>query len=146
MHLLQGYAKIKEWLGEVARLSDFGLLPVESISQLVSFFVSAWLFLSPILTLIETILQYLVLDVLKCIVCISQQAWPTGTQQILIPSSWQQVPGVAIHSSAHQSNVAESPLETVDGATQQQHNWRSDLVPKPFLNLLTNFKGVYCAL
>uniref|UniRef100_A0A3Q1BVS1 non-specific serine/threonine protein kinase n=1 Tax=Amphiprion ocellaris TaxID=80972 RepID=A0A3Q1BVS1_AMPOC len=26
------------------------------------------------------------------------QAWPTGTQQILIPSSWQQVPGVAIHS------------------------------------------------
>uniref|UniRef100_A0A7N9B1W4 non-specific serine/threonine protein kinase n=1 Tax=Mastacembelus armatus TaxID=205130 RepID=A0A7N9B1W4_9TELE len=33
------------------------------------------------------------------------QAWPTGTQQILIPSSWQQVPGVAIHNSAHQSNV-----------------------------------------
>ncbi|XP_011612555.1 homeodomain-interacting protein kinase 1 isoform X2 [Takifugu rubripes] len=51
-------------------------------------------------------------------------AWPTGTQQILIPSSWQQVPGVAIHSSAHQSNVAESPLGPVDGATQQQHNWR----------------------
>uniref|UniRef100_A0AAQ5XQ43 non-specific serine/threonine protein kinase n=1 Tax=Amphiprion ocellaris TaxID=80972 RepID=A0AAQ5XQ43_AMPOC len=40
------------------------------------------------------------------------QAWPTGTQQILIPSSWQQVPGVAIHSSAHQSNVTASPLET----------------------------------
>ncbi|KAI4827933.1 hypothetical protein KUCAC02_031290 [Chaenocephalus aceratus] len=38
-------------------------------------------------------------------------AWPTGTQQILIPSSWQQVPGVAIHSSAHQSTVPESPLE-----------------------------------
>uniref|UniRef100_A0A674NMP4 non-specific serine/threonine protein kinase n=1 Tax=Takifugu rubripes TaxID=31033 RepID=A0A674NMP4_TAKRU len=32
---------------------------------------------------------------------LTQQAWPTGTQQILIPSSWQQVPGVAIHSSAH---------------------------------------------
>uniref|UniRef100_A0AAX7V321 non-specific serine/threonine protein kinase n=1 Tax=Astatotilapia calliptera TaxID=8154 RepID=A0AAX7V321_ASTCA len=28
---------------------------------------------------------------------LTQQAWPTGTQQILIPSSWQQVPGVAIH-------------------------------------------------
>ncbi|XP_035517849.1 homeodomain-interacting protein kinase 1 isoform X4 [Morone saxatilis] len=53
------------------------------------------------------------------------QAWPTGTQQILIPSSWQQVPGVAIHSSAHQSNVAESPLETLDASTQQGHSWRS---------------------
>uniref|UniRef100_A0A674MJT3 non-specific serine/threonine protein kinase n=1 Tax=Takifugu rubripes TaxID=31033 RepID=A0A674MJT3_TAKRU len=46
------------------------------------------------------------------------QAWPTGTQQILIPSSWQQVPGVAIHSSAHQSNVAESPLGPVDVVKQ----------------------------
>lgn len=98
-------------------------------------------------TLFETILQYLALDVLKCNVCIFQQAWPTGTQQILIPSSWQQVPGVAIHSSAHQSNVAESPLETVDGATQQQHNWRSGLVPQQrFLSLLTTFKGVCCAV
>ncbi|KAM4613865.1 homeodomain-interacting protein kinase 1 isoform 4-T4 [Polymixia lowei] len=55
------------------------------------------------------------------------QAWPTGTQQILIPSSWQQVPGVAIHSSTHQSAVAESPLETLhsNAATQQGHSWRS---------------------
>ncbi|KAM7006867.1 homeodomain-interacting protein kinase 1 isoform 4-T4 [Tautogolabrus adspersus] len=53
------------------------------------------------------------------------QAWPTGTQQILIPSSWQQVPGVAIHSSAHQTTVAESPLETLDASTQQGHSWRS---------------------
>ncbi|KAM8916644.1 homeodomain-interacting protein kinase 1 isoform 4-T4 [Spinachia spinachia] len=52
------------------------------------------------------------------------QAWPTGTQQILIPSSWQQVPGVAIHSSAHQSNVAESPLHS-NASTQQGHSWRS---------------------
>ncbi|KAM4613863.1 homeodomain-interacting protein kinase 1 isoform 2-T2 [Polymixia lowei] len=54
-------------------------------------------------------------------------AWPTGTQQILIPSSWQQVPGVAIHSSTHQSAVAESPLETLhsNAATQQGHSWRS---------------------
>uniref|UniRef100_A0A4W6BZK2 non-specific serine/threonine protein kinase n=1 Tax=Lates calcarifer TaxID=8187 RepID=A0A4W6BZK2_LATCA len=58
---------------------------------------------------------------------LTQQAWPTGTQQILIPSSWQQVSGVAIHSSAHQSNVAESPLETLhsDAATQQGNSWRS---------------------
>lgn len=55
----------------------------------------------------------------------SQQAWPTGTQQILIPSSWQQLPGVAIHSSAHQSAVAESPLETHEGSSQQGHIWRS---------------------
>ncbi|XP_061688863.1 homeodomain-interacting protein kinase 1 isoform X2 [Syngnathoides biaculeatus] len=55
------------------------------------------------------------------------QAWPTGTQQILIPSSWQQVPGVAIHSSAHQANIAESPQDShhTDTTTQQGHNWRS---------------------
>ncbi|XP_060898053.1 homeodomain-interacting protein kinase 1-like isoform X3 [Labrus mixtus] len=56
---------------------------------------------------------------------LTQQAWPTGTQQILIPSSWQQVPGVAIHSSAHQTTVPESPLETLDASTQQGHSWRS---------------------
>uniref|UniRef100_A0A3P8UZB4 non-specific serine/threonine protein kinase n=1 Tax=Cynoglossus semilaevis TaxID=244447 RepID=A0A3P8UZB4_CYNSE len=55
------------------------------------------------------------------------QAWPTGTQQILIPSSWQQVPGVAIHSSAHQTNVAGSPLEphNSEAAPQQGQSWRS---------------------
>ncbi|XP_077385521.1 homeodomain-interacting protein kinase 1 isoform X2 [Festucalex cinctus] len=54
-------------------------------------------------------------------------AWPTGTQQILIPSSWQQVPGVAIHSSAHQANIAESPRDShhADANAQQGHNWRS---------------------
>ncbi|XP_026203113.1 homeodomain-interacting protein kinase 1 isoform X3 [Anabas testudineus] len=58
---------------------------------------------------------------------LTQQAWPTGTQQILIPSSWQQVPGVAIHNSAHQSNVTGSPLDTIrsDAAAQQGHSWRS---------------------
>ncbi|XP_034536484.1 homeodomain-interacting protein kinase 1 isoform X2 [Notolabrus celidotus] len=56
---------------------------------------------------------------------LTQQAWPTGTQQILIPSSWQQVPGVAIHSSTHQSTVAESPMGTLDATTQQGHSWRS---------------------
>nr|XP_057910398.1 homeodomain-interacting protein kinase 1 isoform X2 [Doryrhamphus excisus] len=63
---------------------------------------------------------------------LTQQAWPTGTQQILIPSSWQQVPGVAIHSSAHQANVAESPREShhSDAAAQQAHNWRSTTQPK----------------
>ncbi|KAK2862349.1 hypothetical protein Q5P01_001882 [Channa striata] len=54
------------------------------------------------------------------------QAWPTGTQQILIPSSWQQVSGVAIHNPPHQSNVT-SPLDTLrsNAATQQGHSWKS---------------------
>uniref|UniRef100_A0A8C2X0W8 non-specific serine/threonine protein kinase n=1 Tax=Cyclopterus lumpus TaxID=8103 RepID=A0A8C2X0W8_CYCLU len=57
---------------------------------------------------------------------LTQQAWPTGTQQILIPSSWQQVPGVAIHSAAHQSAVPEAPLEArhSSASTQQGHSWR----------------------
>ncbi|XP_071193013.1 homeodomain-interacting protein kinase 2-like isoform X4 [Salvelinus alpinus] len=53
------------------------------------------------------------------------QAWPAGTQQILIPSSWQQVPGVAIHGSSHQTVVAESPVETLLPDTAQHTNsWR----------------------
>ncbi|KAM9534308.1 homeodomain-interacting protein kinase 1-like isoform 2-T4 [Salvelinus alpinus] len=52
-------------------------------------------------------------------------AWPAGTQQILIPSSWQQVPGVAIHGSTHQSVVTESPVETLlPDTAQQTHSWR----------------------
>ncbi|XP_011473857.3 homeodomain-interacting protein kinase 1-like isoform X1 [Oryzias latipes] len=55
------------------------------------------------------------------------QTWPAGTQQILIPSSWQQVPGVAIHSSTHQNHVSESPLDSIhsDAAVQQGHSWRN---------------------
>uniref|UniRef100_A0A8C7Z7H5 non-specific serine/threonine protein kinase n=1 Tax=Oryzias sinensis TaxID=183150 RepID=A0A8C7Z7H5_9TELE len=57
---------------------------------------------------------------------LTQQTWPAGTQQILIPSSWQQVPGVAIHSSTHQNHVSESPLDSIhsDAAVQQGHSWR----------------------
>lgn len=32
---------------------------------------------------------------------------------------------MAIHSSAHQSSVTESPLETLDASMQQGHSWRS---------------------
>ncbi|XP_027859969.1 homeodomain-interacting protein kinase 1 isoform X3 [Xiphophorus couchianus] len=55
------------------------------------------------------------------------QAWPTGAQQILIPSSWQQVPGVAIHGSAHQANVTASPLEAIHSgaAVQTGQSWRN---------------------
>ncbi|XP_067091505.1 homeodomain-interacting protein kinase 1-like isoform X1 [Osmerus mordax] len=53
------------------------------------------------------------------------QAWPTSAQQILIPSSWQQVPGVAVHGAAGQS-ASESHMETLlaDAATQHTHGWR----------------------
>ena len=73
---------------------------------------------------------------LSLLPCTLQQAWPTGTQQILIPSSWQQVPGVAIHSSAHQSAVVESPLDALHqgsaaAAGQQGHSWRWVVASEP---------------
>ena len=84
-----------------------------------------------------------------CPVCLShhpplpspQQAWPTGTQQILIPSSWQQVPGVAIHGTAPPSAVVESPLGVLHSgvASQQAHSWR--WVDRPGQHLLGWDKG-----
>ncbi|KAK7119825.1 hypothetical protein R3I94_021608 [Phoxinus phoxinus] len=57
---------------------------------------------------------------------LTQQAWPAGTQQILIPSAWQQVPGMTIHNSSHQPVVTESPLEALlsENSTQQTSSWR----------------------
>ncbi|XP_055016055.1 homeodomain-interacting protein kinase 1 [Boleophthalmus pectinirostris] len=53
------------------------------------------------------------------------QAWPSGAQQILIPSTWQQVSGMALHSASHQGtlNQDHSPLHQ-EGAAQA-HSWRS---------------------
>uniref|UniRef100_A0A673LFF0 non-specific serine/threonine protein kinase n=1 Tax=Sinocyclocheilus rhinocerous TaxID=307959 RepID=A0A673LFF0_9TELE len=58
---------------------------------------------------------------------LTQQAWPAGTQQILIPSAWQQVPGMTIHNSSHQPVVTEPPLETLlsENSTQQTSSWRA---------------------
>ncbi|XP_042589589.1 homeodomain-interacting protein kinase 1 isoform X5 [Cyprinus carpio] len=55
------------------------------------------------------------------------QAWPAGTQQILIPSAWQQVPGMTLHNSSHQPVVNESPLETLlsESSTQQTSSWKA---------------------
>ncbi|XP_035244165.1 homeodomain-interacting protein kinase 1-like isoform X2 [Anguilla anguilla] len=52
-------------------------------------------------------------------------AWPAGTQQILIPSTWQQMPGVAIHNPAPPI-IPESPMGALlsDGSAQQMPNWR----------------------
>ncbi|TRZ02976.1 hypothetical protein DNTS_004983 [Danionella cerebrum] len=52
---------------------------------------------------------------------LTQQAWPSGTQQILIPSTWQQMPGMSIHSS----NVPESPLEALLSEGAQAASWRA---------------------
>uniref|UniRef100_A0A8C1PQW3 non-specific serine/threonine protein kinase n=1 Tax=Cyprinus carpio TaxID=7962 RepID=A0A8C1PQW3_CYPCA len=51
---------------------------------------------------------------------LTQQAWPAGTQQILIPSAWQQVPGMTLHNSSHQPVVTESPPETLLSDSSKQ--------------------------
>ncbi|KAM3935150.1 homeodomain-interacting protein kinase 1 isoform 4-T4 [Leptodactylus fuscus] len=49
------------------------------------------------------------------------QAWPGGTQQILLPSTWQQLPGVALHNSVQPATVIP---ETI-GSNQQLTEWRN---------------------
>ncbi|XP_067095140.1 homeodomain-interacting protein kinase 1 isoform X2 [Osmerus mordax] len=50
--------------------------------------------------------------------------WPAGTQQILIPSTWQQMPGMSIHNPGQQV-VPGSPMGVPhsDGSGQQGSNW-----------------------
>ncbi|XP_046895321.1 homeodomain-interacting protein kinase 1 isoform X6 [Hypomesus transpacificus] len=56
---------------------------------------------------------------------LAQQGWPAGTQQILIPSTWQQMPGMSLHNPAQQV-VPDSPmgLPHADSSGQQGSNWR----------------------
>ncbi|CAL9704071.1 unnamed protein product [Knipowitschia caucasica] len=49
------------------------------------------------------------------------QAWPSGAQQILIPSSWQQVSGINLHQSALSQD--QTPLH--QEGTAQAHSWRN---------------------
>ncbi|MEE6493287.1 hypothetical protein FKM82_016783 [Ascaphus truei] len=72
---------------------------------------------------------------------LTQQAWPGGTQQILLPSTWQQLPGVALHNSVQPTAVIP---ETI-GTNQHLTDWRnahshgnqySTLMQQP--SLLTN--------
>nr|KAF6304728.1 homeodomain interacting protein kinase 1 [Pipistrellus kuhlii] len=49
------------------------------------------------------------------------QAWPGGTQQILLPSTWQQLPGVALHNSVQPAAVIPEAM----GGGQQLADWRS---------------------
>ncbi|XP_029912005.1 homeodomain-interacting protein kinase 1 isoform X2 [Myripristis murdjan] len=51
------------------------------------------------------------------------QGWPAGTQQILIPSTWQQMPGMAIHNPG-QAVVPDSPMGAPISDSQQTSSWR----------------------
>ncbi|XP_063811491.1 homeodomain-interacting protein kinase 1 isoform X3 [Pseudophryne corroboree] len=51
---------------------------------------------------------------------LTQQAWPGGTQQILLPSAWQQLPGVALHNSVQSTVIPETI-----GSNQQLTDWRN---------------------
>ncbi|XP_033008890.1 homeodomain-interacting protein kinase 1 isoform X3 [Lacerta agilis] len=52
---------------------------------------------------------------------LTQQAWPGGTQQILLPSTWQQLPGVALHNSVQPTAVIPEAI----GSNQQLADWRN---------------------
>uniref|UniRef100_A0A4W6FU88 non-specific serine/threonine protein kinase n=1 Tax=Lates calcarifer TaxID=8187 RepID=A0A4W6FU88_LATCA len=54
---------------------------------------------------------------------LAQQGWPAGTQQILIPSTWQQMPGMAIHNPG-QTVVPDSPMGAPVSDSQQASGWR----------------------
>ncbi|XP_045912379.1 homeodomain-interacting protein kinase 1 isoform X2 [Micropterus dolomieu] len=53
---------------------------------------------------------------------LAQQGWPAGTQQILIPSTWQQMPGMAIHNPG-QAVVPDSPVGA-SVSDSQASGWR----------------------
>ncbi|KAL0618280.1 hypothetical protein AAY473_010942 [Plecturocebus cupreus] len=48
------------------------------------------------------------------------QAWPSGTQQILLPPAWQQLTGVATHTSVQHATVIPETM----ASTQQLADWR----------------------
>ncbi|XP_028265839.1 homeodomain-interacting protein kinase 1 isoform X2 [Parambassis ranga] len=54
----------------------------------------------------------------------SMLGWPAGTQQILIPSTWQQMPGMAIHNPG-QTVVPDAPMGGAPiSDSQQASGWR----------------------
>uniref|UniRef100_A0A8C8EIV9 non-specific serine/threonine protein kinase n=1 Tax=Oncorhynchus tshawytscha TaxID=74940 RepID=A0A8C8EIV9_ONCTS len=57
------------------------------------------------------------------------QGWPAGTQQILIPSTWQQMPGMALHNHSQSQTLVPdppmgAPLSGGDGSGQQASHRR----------------------
>ncbi|KGL95254.1 Homeodomain-interacting protein kinase 2 [Charadrius vociferus] len=52
---------------------------------------------------------------------LAQQAWPSGTQQILLPPAWQQLTGVATHTSVQHATVIPESM----AGTQPLADWRN---------------------
>ncbi|XP_040201330.1 homeodomain-interacting protein kinase 2 isoform X1 [Rana temporaria] len=52
---------------------------------------------------------------------LAQQAWSSGTQQILLPPAWQQLAGVAAHTSVQHAAVIPDSMT----GTQQLADWRN---------------------
>ncbi|XP_077123281.1 homeodomain-interacting protein kinase 2 isoform X1 [Ranitomeya variabilis] len=52
---------------------------------------------------------------------LAQQAWPSGTQQILLPPAWQQLAGVAAHTSVQHAAVIPDSMT----GSQQLADWRN---------------------
>ncbi|XP_017595451.1 PREDICTED: homeodomain-interacting protein kinase 2 [Corvus brachyrhynchos] len=55
---------------------------------------------------------------------LAQQAWPSGTQQILLPPAWQQLTGVATHTSVQHATVIPESM----AGTQPLADWRGGVV------------------
>uniref|UniRef100_A0A8C7ZGG9 non-specific serine/threonine protein kinase n=1 Tax=Oryzias sinensis TaxID=183150 RepID=A0A8C7ZGG9_9TELE len=55
---------------------------------------------------------------------LTQQGWPAGTQQILIPSTWQQMPGISIHNPGQAGVLTDSPVGAPLSESQQASGWR----------------------
>nr|XP_055044339.1 homeodomain-interacting protein kinase 1-like isoform X3 [Misgurnus anguillicaudatus] len=53
------------------------------------------------------------------------QGWPAGTQQILIPSSWQQMSGMAMHNPSHPV-LSDSPLASDNTSWRGRHGGQCD--------------------
>uniref|UniRef100_A0A673HMS1 non-specific serine/threonine protein kinase n=1 Tax=Sinocyclocheilus rhinocerous TaxID=307959 RepID=A0A673HMS1_9TELE len=72
---------------------------------------------------------------------LTQQGWPAGTQQILIPSSWQQMSGMTMHNPS-QPVLSNSPMGSLlsDNTTQQNSSWRLETPLQQFTlaQLITN--------
>ncbi|XP_061591195.1 homeodomain-interacting protein kinase 1 isoform X2 [Cololabis saira] len=69
------------------------------------------------------------------------QGWPAGTQQILIPSTWQQMPGISIHNPG-QAVVPESPVGAPGSDGQQNSGWRGRHGGGPFDSVSQQDSGV----
>ncbi|KAM4676187.1 homeodomain-interacting protein kinase 2 isoform 3-T3 [Discoglossus pictus] len=52
---------------------------------------------------------------------LTQQAWPNGAQQILLPPAWQQLAGVTAHTSVQHATVIPDSM----AGTQQLADWRN---------------------